>query len=102
MRIKHIGFFLKDSIFDAERVMDDLVGYCDMEHTKQGTIYHLQIVVDGEIVRCKDCKHWKPEAVDNDDKHWKELHVCGYWRRWYEKTNPCTKADDFCSKGEKR
>ena len=89
MRIKHIGFFLKDSIFNAERVMDDMVGYCDMEHTKQGTIYHLQVVVDGEIVRCKDCKYWDYE-VDND---------VGFCTR----TEDCDwDADDFCSKGEKR
>ena len=87
MRIKHIGFFLKDSIFDAERVMDDLVEYCEMEHTKQGTIYHLQIVVDGEIVRCKDCKYWE---VDND---------VGFCTR----TEDCDwSADDFCSNGENK
>lgn len=60
------------------------------------------LLLDKKLVKCKDCKHWKPEAVDNDDKHWRKLHVCGYWRRWYEKTNPCTRADDFCSKGERR
>ena len=89
MRIKHIGFFLKDSIFDAERVMDDLVGYCEMEHTKQGTIYHLQIVVDGEIVRCKDCKYWEYE-VDNDVGFCVRTEDCDW------------NADDFCSKGVRR
>ena len=89
MRIKHIGFFLKDSIIDAERVMDDLVEYCEMEHTKQGTIYHLQIVVDGEIARCKDCKYWDYE-VDND---------VGFCAR----TEDCDwNADDFCSRGERK
>lgn len=86
MKIKHIGFFLKDSILDAERVMDDLVGYCEMEHTKQGTIYHLQIVVDGEIVRCKDCKYW-----DDDLDSYCTLNDCFNWD-----------ADDFCSRGERK
>ena len=89
MRIKHIGFFLNDSIFDAERVMDDLVGYCEMEHTKQGTIYHLQIVVDGEIVRCKDCKH---KCVKGKTTRY---HYCEIWKSAVDET-------DFCSRGEKR
>lgn len=92
MKIKHIGLFLNDSIFDAERVMDDLVEYCEMEHTKQGTIYHLQIVVDGEIVRCENCKHSVPDIVDDKIEGY-ECGLCydSYWN-----------ADDFCSRGEKR
>ena len=92
MKIKHIGFFLKDSILDAERVMDDLVGYCEMEHTKQGTIYHLQVVVDGEIVRCKDCKHSIPDMSGDELQGYEcDLHYDSYWD-----------ADDFCSNGEKK
>lgn len=93
MKIKHIGFFLKDAILDAERVMDDLVGYCEMEHTKQGTIYHLQIVVDGEIVRCKNCKYFS----QNDR-----------WCKRYECDEGCSficwdlGEDGFCSKAEER
>lgn len=93
MKIKHIGFFLKDSIFDAERVMDDLVGYCEMEHTKLGTIYHLQIVVDGEIVRCKDCKY---------------LHQLSDGQIFCENKDGLPlmigdlTADDFCSRGERK
>ena len=48
-----------------------------------------------EVVRCKDCKHWK--FIDSLNPHWEcqifcGLHDCGY----------LTGADDFCSYGERR
>lgn len=96
MKIKHIGFYLNDSLFLAERVMDDLVGYCDMEDTKQGTICHLQIVVDGEVVRCKDCKYWHKDSET-------ELNFCLAFHD--EKGGQIIAerdADDFCSRGERK
>ena len=48
-----------------------------------------------EVVRCKDCKHWK--FIDSLNPHWEcqifyGLHDYGY----------LTGADDFCSYGERR
>lgn len=47
-----------------------------------------------EVVRCKDCKHYKPH---NRSAKWhcKALYCC---RITVMKTNP----DDFCSYGERR
>ena len=47
-----------------------------------------------EVVRCRECKHWK--FIDGLNPHWEcqnfyGLHECGY----------LTGADDFCSYGEK-
>ena len=60
-------------------------------------VQHLEIVeVDAvEVVRCKDCKHWK--LIDSLNPHWEcqifyGLHEYGY----------LTGADDFCSYGERR
>ena len=59
------------------------------------TLDNLPTVDAVEVVRCKDCKHWK--LIDGLNPHWEcqifyGLHEYGY----------LTGADDFCSYGERR
>ena len=48
-----------------------------------------------EVVRCKDCKHWK--IIDSLNPHWE----CQIFYGLHEYGYP-TNADDFCSYGERR
>lgn len=43
------------------------------------------------VVRCKDCKHWKKDALACDTLPWANSYEHA---NWY--------ADDFCSYGERR
>ena len=45
---------------------------------------------EGEVVRCKDCKHGNYEFVDNKDWIYCKHHF-DYWT-----------ADDYCSYGERK
>jgi len=46
----------------------------------------------GEIVRCKDCKYWKLSKIE--PSFYVCTYVCG--------STFVRKAEDFCSRGEKR
>ena len=50
-----------------------------------------------EVVRCKDCKHWKPSGsvAGNSKDDLQPIGGC----KW---VNFCRKANDFCSYGERR
>ena len=48
-----------------------------------------------EVVRCKDCKHWKP--ITEHIPHMECDIFCGAYEHGYP-----TNADDFCSYGERR
>ena len=41
----------------------------------------------GELIRCKDCKHWKHSTI--------RPNYCDVWD-W------CNRADDFCSFAERK
>ena len=57
-------------------------------------IQGLQIL---EVVRCKDCKYWKPSGsmAGNREDDLQPIGGC-------EWANCCRKANDFCSYGERR
>ena len=48
-----------------------------------------------EVVRCKDCKHWKP--IHEHIPHMECNIFCGAYDHGYP-----TGADDFCSYGERK
>ena len=48
-----------------------------------------------KVVRCKDCKHWKP--IDEHIPHMECDVFCGAYEHGYP-----TNADDFCSYGERK
>ena len=48
-----------------------------------------------EVVRCKDCKHWRREY------EWMP-HECSIFNGCYETTGYPTGPDDFCSYGERK
>ena len=49
-----------------------------------------------EVVRCKDCKHWRYKTVERIE-HYECNIFCGAYGRGYP-----TDADDFCSYGERK
>ena len=72
------------------RLPQDIILHIDTE-CKDGKV---NIVPEwqGELVRCKDCKHWEQHPT------WT---ACTYWSADpYEQG--ATDANDFCSRGERR
>lgn len=66
-------------------------------YTVHGTgsdVYRSADVV--EVVRCKDCKHWRHETEERIE-HYECNIFCGAYGRGYP-----TGADDFCSYGERK
>ena len=56
------------------------------------------IAVDAvEVVRCKECKHWKPSGSKAGNSFSDMEYIGGC-----EFTNYCRRESDFCSYGEKR
>ena len=55
----------------------------------------VELVEYAEVVRCKDCKHWK--LIDGLEPHWECQIFCGLHDYGY-----LTGADDFCSYGERK
>lgn len=49
-----------------------------------------------EVVRCKDCKHYK------FGKHFTDIKFCQRFPYYAEKGGLNTSDDDFCSHGERR
>lgn len=61
------------------------------------TCSHWQPADDvAEVVRCKDCKHWRHET-DGMIDHYECAVFCGCYGKGY-----LTGADDFCSYGERK
>lgn len=50
-----------------------------------------------EVVRCKECKHWKPSGSKAGNSFSDMEYIGGC-----EFTNYCRRESDFCSYGEKR
>ena len=91
MKIKNAGFLLSDAMFSPEEIVGELIRHCKkIEIETDGTpdkICSLQIITDGEVVRCKDCKYWETKEGLHD---------------WCKNKMLYMNADDFCSKGEKK
>lgn len=59
--------------------------------TFKSAIDKLEEVDAVEVVRCKDCKHYKPNEYANGNMY------CMVWADWL-----LTEDDDFCSGGERK
>ena len=89
-------------LIDADKLIDFIdVGHlrhsgelCYSETNVANLLLHAPTVDAVEIVRCRDCKHYKPQK--------KSAH-------WENRTNYCNRVvtikmqpDDFCSYGERK
>ena len=52
-----------------------------------------QPTVEPEIIHCRNCKHWREHKYAKETKRY--IPFCGFNAIY-------TKADDFCSKAERR
>ena len=92
-KIKYIAFFKKDAVFDSERIVGELLDVCEQTDLGEAGIMCKIQVVQGELVKCKDCKY----KVETEDGEWNpEDIVCDYW------ASDGLEADDFCSRGERK
>ena len=56
-----------------------------------------------EVVRCKNCKHWRPHTQCGSDKDNDEYHdYCGLLIPDDDYYAYISKPDDYCSYGERR
>lgn len=91
-------------LIDADNLRKDIENLCpefgneDSSFVEQGEVLDFieeQPTVDAvQVVRCRDCKHYKRGEVLCEELCWVEKTVSGnkYLRR----------PDDFCSRGERR
>lgn len=98
---------------DAEKLLLDVQRYLMPNVEDDGTVtvenaerYFLKLIKQQptanavEVVRCKDCKHWKLVVVDPIFKHELGNCKCSNWENnefWCQ-----TWEDDFCSFGERK
>ena len=54
------------------------------------------------LIKCKNCKYWHDDMAWDDDMTWDDVEneETGYYCEYHETVY--WRADDFCSKGEKR
>jgi len=91
-KIKYIAFFKKDAVFDSERIVGELLDVCEQRDLGDGGTMCRMQVVQGELVHCKDCKHWF-YFIESEKHHCTELDK----HPW---DCPIREEDDFCSRGE--
>ena len=87
---------------DADALKEDLTRFYDNEVTARKLIDE-QPTIQPEIVRCKDCKHWIPYDWMFSEV-WRSKNMADYPEdeigcNWCDMA---MKANDFCSRGEKR
>ena len=88
------------AVLDAEKIIRSEsncyydIGWADALSAVANKMKTMPTVDAVEVVRCKDCKHYKPQR---QSAHWEgsTLYCCRC-------TTVKVKADDFCSYGERR
>ena len=87
---------------DADALKEDLTRFYDNEVTARKLIDE-QPTIQPEIVMCKDCKYWMPYDWMFSEV-WRSKNMADYPEdeigcNWCDMA---MKANDFCSRGEKR
>lgn len=89
-----------------EKIHDTAEGLadCDQQNAAWALLkYAVRDIMDEEtvdaveVVRCKDCKHWKPSG-SKGGKSVSDMEYIGGCKF----TNCCRRESDFCSYGERR
>ena len=97
-------------LIDADKIMDELMDYADIKcangymDTANGILSAVNYIrnnvtrVDAvPVVRCRDCKHWKPSGSKAGNSFSDMEYIGGC-----EFTNYCRRESDFCSYGERK
>lgn len=69
----------------------------DTAGTVQWVLSHTPTVDAVEVVRCRDCKYWKPSGSKAGNSFANMEYIGGC-----EFTNYCRRESDFCSYGERK
>ena len=81
-------------LIDAD-ALEDSLGISDMDIYAKESIREAPTIDAVPVVRCKDCKSWEQyNACDGTKPHRCMNHDSIFYKR--------TKADDFCSYGERK
>ena len=75
---------------DPETTADELER---IKHAMRNTPVMLLLSEQPEIIRCRDCKYWREHKYAKETKRY--IPFCGFNAIY-------TKADDFCSRAERR
>ena len=91
-------------LIDANAFLKDIltagIGKTIIEYSESdiGYMIRKRPTVDAvEVVRCRDCKHWKPSGSKAGNSFSDMEYIGGC-----EFTKYCRRESDFCSYGEKR
>lgn len=84
-------------LIDANELKRQMIAFTTGTSANYLVIENIVMMIDRadavdavEVIRCKDCKHTKREHFDAFGRDY-----CAHWKRE-------VKADEFCSRGEKR
>ena len=90
----------REALLSFEKMDADLCATCGEHHTAEDVIMMIKTAptVDAvPVVRCRECKHWKPSGSKAGNSFSDMEYIGGC-----EFTNYCRRESDFCSYGERK
>ena len=90
----------REALLSFEKMDADLCATCGEHHTAEDVIMMIKTAptVDAvPVVRCRECKHWKPSGSKAGNSFSDMEYIGGC-----EFTNYCRRESDFCSYGNRK
>ena len=90
----------REALLSFEKMDADLCATCGEHHTAEDVIMMIKTAptVDAvHVVRCRECKHWKPSGSKAGNSFSDMEYIGGC-----EFTKYCRRESDFCSYGERK
>ena len=90
----------REALLSFEKMDADLCATCGEHHTAEDVIMMIKTAptVDAvPVVRCRECKHWKPSGSKAGNSFSDMEYIGGC-----EFTNYFRRESDFCSYGERK
>lgn len=82
---------------ERERNGNLVFAACEIKQDFADMISNVPNVYAVEVVRCRECKHWKPTGSKSGNSFSDMEYIGGC-----EFTNYCRRESDFCSYGERK
>ena len=95
-----MGLINREALLSFEKMDADLCASCGEHHTAEDVIMMIKTAptVDAvPVVRCRECKHWKPSGSKAGNSFSDMEYIGGC-----EFTKYCRRESDFCSYGNRK
>ena len=101
MRMIDADIFTSELFFAEADVCEEFPdGYCEFGFSRErigGLLRDIPTVDAVPVVRCRECKHWKPSGSKAGNSFSDMEYIGGC-----EFTNYCRRESDFCSYGNRK